>query len=139
MAGTTESGGGDFLELNSFLMDLPPRLISLRDNAVFVPVIQNPLQFRITCGAIDGLQQIAFYQGDAARGLVIDVGHPMTNNAGNAFAGGRMAFKVGDLDPLFHVHADLIVTADTEIAVGAVHIQINKILQRHVGRAQLRI
>ena len=139
MTGAAEHRRRNAFELLDFLVDLAARLFRIGDHPVFVGVVQNPRQFRITLGPEDGRRQPALDQRQAARGLIVVLVDAVADDAGDAFPGRRVAFQVGNERVLAEVGADLIVATQAEVSVGAVGEFVDLVVERKIDGAELRI
>ena len=109
-------------------MNLAPRLIGLGHNFVFMRVLEHAFKFRIAQRPVNRLQQIALDNGNAATGLIESFTDSVADDAGDAFARCRVAFQIRNLGRLALRHADLIVTTDTKITLGAANLGVDEIL-----------
>ena len=87
---------GKACKLLDLLMNFAAWYTGIRNHPVFVRFGKDTLHFRISLRPVNWVRQAALDQRQAATGLVVISVHAMTNNAGDAFARGRMALQIGD-------------------------------------------
>ncbi len=139
VAGSAEGG---LAELETFLclgVDLAAGLVAFGDDAVFLRLGKDPRQFLVSLGAVDWFEEVALDEVVATADLAVGVLESMTDDAGDALAGGRVAVLILYEDRFAHVHAHLVVATDAEVAVGAGGLLDDGRVHRVEHRAHLRV
>ncbi len=139
MTGAAKDRVGDRGELLDLGVYLPPRLVGVGHDADDVAIVEHAREFGVPLRTIDWREQIARFQRQSSRGLVVVLANPVADHAGDALARGGMPLEVGDERVLTEIGADLIVAAQTEVAVGTVGQLVDSVVQGEVDRAELCI
>src|ERR1041385_2367236 len=94
MAGTAEFVFCQMWSLLNICVNESPRLIFVRYHAICFRLGKDAFQFGISCRAVNGLQKITFYKGEAPAVLSIGVFESMTDNARDPFARCRVPVRI---------------------------------------------